>query len=208
MRRKGGDVMMMTEMVVLVAKGEARQPSPPDKNSIDFGLVKMADVSRSHAVGERWWLWRWLCGSDSTGSDFVWWVWVRDVTSSQLRFDSGSGQILEPQVLGQQKSKAVKHRISACVSVFGSEFGSGSTRSNPSQLGQHSQTESTELTRSVQLSGSTFRHDDLVAFSKLRHGWNRRTMWSQVLSGVHFLKDLAYLLPLCNEDTGLVTPML
>ncbi|KAM0043366.1 hypothetical protein Hdeb2414_s0010g00340411 [Helianthus debilis subsp. tardiflorus] len=33
-------------------------------------------------------------------------------------------------------------------------FGSG-------QLGQHSQTESTELTRSVQLSGSTFRRDDL-----------------------------------------------
>ncbi|KAJ0518623.1 hypothetical protein HanHA89_Chr11g0439541 [Helianthus annuus] len=36
------------------------------------------------------------------------------------------------------------------------------TRSNPSQLGQHSQTESTELTRSVQLSGSTFRRNDLV----------------------------------------------
>ncbi|KAJ0452929.1 hypothetical protein HanHA300_Chr15g0584591 [Helianthus annuus] len=35
------------------------------------------------------------------------------------------------------------------------------TRSNPSQLGQHSQTESTELTRSVQLSGSTFRRNDL-----------------------------------------------
>ncbi|MFS8023297.1 hypothetical protein Hanom_Chr16g01449831 [Helianthus anomalus] len=162
MRRKGGDVMMMTEMVVLVAKGEARQPSPPDKNSSelpifsDFGLVKMADVSRSHTVGERRWLWRWLCGSDSTGSDFVWLVWVRDVTSSQLRFDSNSGQILEPQVFGQQKSKAVKHRVSARVSVFGSEFGSGLTRSNPSQLGQHSQTESTKLTRSVQLSGSTF----------------------------------------------------
>ncbi|MFS7985900.1 hypothetical protein Hanom_Chr11g01004121 [Helianthus anomalus] len=33
-------------------------------------------------------------------------------------------------------------------------------------------------------------------------------MWSQVLSGVHFLKDLAYLLPLCNEDTSLVMPAL
>ncbi|KAJ0828019.1 hypothetical protein HanRHA438_Chr17g0832431 [Helianthus annuus] len=33
-------------------------------------------------------------------------------------------------------------------------------------------------------------------------------MWSQVLSGVHFLKDLVYLLPLCNEDTSPVTPAL
>ncbi|KAM0008783.1 hypothetical protein Hdeb2414_s0105g00795691 [Helianthus debilis subsp. tardiflorus] len=44
--------------------------------------------------------------------------------------------------------------------------------------------------------------------SKTRHGWNRRTMKSRVLSGVHFLKDLAYLLPLCNEDTSPVTPTL
>ncbi|KAM0052195.1 hypothetical protein Hdeb2414_s0007g00245401 [Helianthus debilis subsp. tardiflorus] len=29
----GGDMMMMTEMMVLVAKGKARRPSPPDKNS-------------------------------------------------------------------------------------------------------------------------------------------------------------------------------
>ncbi|KAF5795974.1 hypothetical protein HanRHA438_Chr08g0358171 [Helianthus annuus] len=28
------------------------------------------------------------------------------------------------------------------------------------------------------------------------------------LVGVHFLKDLAYLLPLCNEDTSPVTPAL
>ncbi|MFS7930755.1 hypothetical protein Hanom_Chr04g00348001 [Helianthus anomalus] len=44
--------------------------------------------------------------------------------------------------------------------------------------------------------------------SKLWHGWNRRTMWSRVLSGVRFLEVLAYLLPLCNEDTSPVTPML
>ncbi|MFS7898991.1 hypothetical protein Hanom_Chr00s038888g01773481 [Helianthus anomalus] len=30
----------------------------------------------------------------------------------------------------------------------------------------------------------------------------------QVLSGVHFLEVLAYLLPLCNEDTCPVTPAL
>ncbi|KAJ0501239.1 hypothetical protein HanHA300_Chr11g0398521 [Helianthus annuus] len=30
----------------------------------------------------------------------------------------------------------------------------------------------------------------------------------RVLSGVHFLEVLAYLLPLCNEDTGPVTPAL
>ncbi|MFS8009510.1 hypothetical protein Hanom_Chr14g01285621 [Helianthus anomalus] len=30
----------------------------------------------------------------------------------------------------------------------------------------------------------------------------------EYLVGVHFLKDLAYLLPLCNEDTSPVTPML
>ncbi|KAJ0501240.1 hypothetical protein HanHA300_Chr11g0398531 [Helianthus annuus] len=30
----------------------------------------------------------------------------------------------------------------------------------------------------------------------------------RVLSGVHFLEVLAYLLPLCNEDTGSVTPAL
>ncbi|KAJ0800114.1 hypothetical protein HanPI659440_Chr03g0099271 [Helianthus annuus] len=30
-------------------------------------------------------------------------------------------------------------------------------------------------------------------------------MWRRVLSGVHFLKDLDYLLPLYNEDTGPVT---
>ncbi|KAJ0636927.1 hypothetical protein HanOQP8_Chr17g0667811 [Helianthus annuus] len=44
--------------------------------------------------------------------------------------------------------------------------------------------------------------------SKTRHSWNRRTMKSRVLSGVHFLKDLDCLLPLCNEDTSPVTPML
>ncbi|KAM0012668.1 hypothetical protein Hdeb2414_s0050g00751351 [Helianthus debilis subsp. tardiflorus] len=33
-------------------------------------------------------------------------------------------------------------------------------------------------------------------------------MGIQVLSGVHFLEVLAYLLPLCNEDTGPVTPAL
>ncbi|KAM0070993.1 hypothetical protein Hdeb2414_s0001g00019761 [Helianthus debilis subsp. tardiflorus] len=44
--------------------------------------------------------------------------------------------------------------------------------------------------------------------SKTRHGWNRRTMKSRVLRGVHFLKDLAYLLLLCNEDTSPVTPTL
>ncbi|KAM0070283.1 hypothetical protein Hdeb2414_s0001g00011401 [Helianthus debilis subsp. tardiflorus] len=30
----------------------------------------------------------------------------------------------------------------------------------------------------------------------------------RVLSGVHFLEVLAYLLPLCNDDTGPVTPAL
>ncbi|MFS8021334.1 hypothetical protein Hanom_Chr16g01426201 [Helianthus anomalus] len=43
---------------------------------------------------------------------------------------------------------------------------------------------------------------------KTRQGWNRRTMKSRVLSDVHFLKDLDYLLPLCNKDTSPVTPML
>ncbi|KAJ0549593.1 hypothetical protein HanHA300_Chr07g0235561 [Helianthus annuus] len=43
---------------------------------------------------------------------------------------------------------------------------------------------------------------------KTRHGWNRRTMKSRVLSGRSFLKDLDYLLPLCNEDTSPVMPML
>ena len=33
-------------------------------------------------------------------------------------------------------------------------------------------------------------------------------MGIQVLSGVHYLEVLAYLLPLCNEDTGPVTPAL
>ncbi|KAM0021052.1 hypothetical protein Hdeb2414_s0024g00646311 [Helianthus debilis subsp. tardiflorus] len=33
-------------------------------------------------------------------------------------------------------------------------------------------------------------------------------MWSRVLSGVRFLEVLAYLLPLCNEDTGPVAPAL
>ena len=33
-------------------------------------------------------------------------------------------------------------------------------------------------------------------------------MGIQVLSGVHFREVLAYLLPLCNEDTGPVTPAL
>ncbi|KAJ0836788.1 hypothetical protein HanRHA438_Chr16g0770951 [Helianthus annuus] len=44
--------------------------------------------------------------------------------------------------------------------------------------------------------------------SKTRHGWNRRTIGDRVLSVVRILKDLAYLLPLCNEDTSPVTPML
>ncbi|KAM0008298.1 hypothetical protein Hdeb2414_s0008g00294291 [Helianthus debilis subsp. tardiflorus] len=33
-------------------------------------------------------------------------------------------------------------------------------------------------------------------------------MGIRVLSSVHFLEVLAYLLPLCNEDTGPVTPAL
>ncbi|KAJ0663209.1 hypothetical protein HanLR1_Chr13g0478721 [Helianthus annuus] len=33
-------------------------------------------------------------------------------------------------------------------------------------------------------------------------------MGIRVLSGVHFLEVLAYLLPLCNEDTGPVMPAL
>uniref|UniRef100_A0A251V801 Uncharacterized protein n=1 Tax=Helianthus annuus TaxID=4232 RepID=A0A251V801_HELAN len=33
-------------------------------------------------------------------------------------------------------------------------------------------------------------------------------MKSRVLSGVHFLKDLDCLLPLCNKDTSPVTPAL
>ncbi|KAJ0491859.1 hypothetical protein HanIR_Chr12g0568471 [Helianthus annuus] len=33
-------------------------------------------------------------------------------------------------------------------------------------------------------------------------------MGIRVLSGVHFREVLAYLLPLCNEDTGPVTPAL
>ncbi|MFS8006104.1 hypothetical protein Hanom_Chr13g01245351 [Helianthus anomalus] len=33
-------------------------------------------------------------------------------------------------------------------------------------------------------------------------------MGIRVLSGVHFLEVLAYLLPLCNKDTGPVTPAL
>ncbi|KAM0029453.1 hypothetical protein Hdeb2414_s0018g00525941 [Helianthus debilis subsp. tardiflorus] len=33
-------------------------------------------------------------------------------------------------------------------------------------------------------------------------------MGNRVLSGVHCLEVLAYLLPLCNEDTGPVTPAL
>ncbi|KAJ0560988.1 hypothetical protein HanHA300_Chr06g0217701 [Helianthus annuus] len=33
-------------------------------------------------------------------------------------------------------------------------------------------------------------------------------MGIRVLSGVHFLEVLAYLLPLCNEDIGPVTPAL
>ncbi|KAF5809060.1 hypothetical protein HanRHA438_Chr04g0162861 [Helianthus annuus] len=63
---------------------------------------------------------------------------------------------------------------------------------------------STYSANSVNESGA----EDLVTFQKLWHSWNRRTMWSRVLSGIHLLKDLAYLLPLCNEDTSLVTPML
>ncbi|KAJ0785791.1 hypothetical protein HanOQP8_Chr02g0047341 [Helianthus annuus] len=33
-------------------------------------------------------------------------------------------------------------------------------------------------------------------------------MGIRVLSGIHFLEVLSYLLPLCNEDTGPVTPAL
>ncbi|KAF5790991.1 hypothetical protein HanXRQr2_Chr09g0389621 [Helianthus annuus] len=33
-------------------------------------------------------------------------------------------------------------------------------------------------------------------------------MWSRVLSGRSFTEVLAYLLPLCNEDTSPVTPAL
>ncbi|MFS8034573.1 hypothetical protein Hanom_Chr17g01582751 [Helianthus anomalus] len=33
-------------------------------------------------------------------------------------------------------------------------------------------------------------------------------MGIRVFSGLHFLEVLAYLLPLCNEDTGPVTPAL
>ncbi|MFS7997279.1 hypothetical protein Hanom_Chr12g01139831 [Helianthus anomalus] len=55
----------------------------------------------------------------------------------------------------------------------------------------------------------TFSHVSFSGYiSKTRHGWNRRTMKSRVLSGVHFLKDLDGLLPLCDEDTSPVTPML
>ncbi|MFS7929025.1 hypothetical protein Hanom_Chr04g00327721 [Helianthus anomalus] len=55
---------------------------------------------------------------------------------------------------------------------------------------------------------ASFAQEYSGRISKTRHGWNRRTMKSRVLSGVHFLKDLAYLLPLCNEDTSPLTPML
>ncbi|KAJ0896451.1 hypothetical protein HanRHA438_Chr08g0334841 [Helianthus annuus] len=45
--------------------------------------------------------------------------------------------------------------------------------------------------------------------SKTRHGWNRRTMWSRVLSRRSISRSLSlYLLPLCNEDTSPVTPAL
>ncbi|KAJ0589156.1 hypothetical protein HanIR_Chr04g0182851 [Helianthus annuus] len=47
-----------------------------------------------------------------------------------------------------------------------------------------------------------------LLFQKQWHGWNRGTMWSRVLSGVRYLEVLVYLLPLCNEDTGPVTPAL
>ncbi|KAM0016881.1 hypothetical protein Hdeb2414_s0028g00701711 [Helianthus debilis subsp. tardiflorus] len=88
--------------------------------------------------------------------------------------------------------------------------------------------ESTRLTRSTQSAYSTFRREDLeycrmhaseshlgndiievvISYlctgifrlhSKARRGWNRMTMKSRLLSGVHFQKDLNYLLPLCNE---------
>ncbi|KAM0028977.1 hypothetical protein Hdeb2414_s0018g00520461 [Helianthus debilis subsp. tardiflorus] len=45
-----------------------------------------------------------------------------------------------------------------------------------------------------------------VKLFKLRNDWNRRTHGIRVLSGVHFLEVLAYLLPLCNEDTIWITP--
>ncbi|KAM0016232.1 hypothetical protein Hdeb2414_s0030g00708371 [Helianthus debilis subsp. tardiflorus] len=55
---------------------------------------------------------------------------------------------------------------------------------------------------------ASFAQEYSGCISKTRHDWNRRTMKSRVLSGVHFLKDLDCLLPLCNEDTSPVTPML
>ncbi|KAM0044568.1 hypothetical protein Hdeb2414_s0010g00354841 [Helianthus debilis subsp. tardiflorus] len=111
-------------------------------------------------------------------------------------------------------------------------FGSELARLRPTRS-----TESTQLVRSTQSAHSTFRLEDMeycrmhaseshlgnditesyIArfayenpgyFSKLWNFWNRRTMWIRVLSGVYFLEVLAYLLPLCNEDTGPVTPML
>ncbi|KAM0010571.1 hypothetical protein Hdeb2414_s0005g00157001 [Helianthus debilis subsp. tardiflorus] len=54
----------------------------------------------------------------------------------------------------------------------------------------------------------SFAQEYSGCISKTRHGWNKRTMKSRVLSGVQFLEVLAYLLPLCNEDTSPVTPML
>ncbi|KAM0005202.1 hypothetical protein Hdeb2414_s0217g00836691 [Helianthus debilis subsp. tardiflorus] len=38
---------------------------------------------------------------------------------------------------------------------------------------------------------ASFAQEYSGCFSKLWHGWNRRTMWSRVLSGVHFLEVLA-----------------
>ncbi|KAM0043575.1 hypothetical protein Hdeb2414_s0010g00342841 [Helianthus debilis subsp. tardiflorus] len=38
---------------------------------------------------------------------------------------------------------------------------------------------------------ASFAQEYLGCFSKLWHDWNRRTMWSRVLSGVHFLEVLA-----------------
>ncbi|KAJ0611884.1 hypothetical protein HanHA300_Chr01g0020881 [Helianthus annuus] len=55
---------------------------------------------------------------------------------------------------------------------------------------------------------TSFAHEYSGCISKTRHGWNWRTMKSRVLSGRSISKRLAYLLPLCNEDTSPVTPML
>ncbi|KAF5805417.1 hypothetical protein HanXRQr2_Chr05g0209071 [Helianthus annuus] len=55
----------------------------------------------------------------------------------------------------------------------------------------------------------TFSHVlSQVAFSHYGTVGIGEPMGIRVLSGIHFLEVLAYLLPLCNEDTGPVTPAL